>query len=176
MKISGRFFSVVAVLGLLVDSMPATAEDFKEQDRPEKLTLGVMTGMGIVDGMGGLGLYTVDGFRIVDHGFVNEISNQVFAELGLGTQFFGDGIVSSVMYSAHFRWDFHRDSEWTYFALGGLSGASAEVRAGKDDDSRTRWNLAPRFGIGLFRTINESIRIRAEISHDLLVGGVSFAW
>ncbi len=140
-------------------------EEFKGAPPTEVLKLGVMGGLGIVDARGALGFAVAPSYKVVDHGFVEDINNQVFAEMTLGGDFFGGE--SAFLYSAHLRWDFVRNSKWTYFALGGLGGNAI---GGEDG----RWSLAPRFGIGGFYRLDSRMAIRAEISHEFTGVGVSF--
>lgn len=140
-------------------------EEFKGKPPVEELKLGVMTGLGVIDARGALGFALSPSYKVVDHGFVGDINNQVFAEMTLGGEFFGGE--SAFLYSAHLRWDFVRNSKWTYFALGGLGGNAVGGEEG-------RWSLAPRFGVGGFYRIDSRMTVRAEVSHEFTGIGVSF--
>jgi len=140
-------------------------EDFKGSAPAELFKLGVMGGLGIVDANGMLGFTVAPSFRIVEKGFVPDINNQVFAELSLGGNFLG--APNAFTYSAHLRWDFVKNSTWTYYAVGGVAGNSFGGEGG-------RWSLAPRFGVGTFYRVDPRFAIRAEVSHEFTGLGVSF--
>ena len=151
------FFSAGAVLA---------AEDFKGTPPADEWTFGGMTGLGVMDSSAGVALLGFGSKKIVNHGFAPEINNQVFAESQLGPVFFSRG--TAFFYSFHLRWDFIRDELLTPYAIGGVAGYIAGESLGD------KWELFPRFGVGLVWNGWQLFTLRAEISHEMIVGGVSF--
>ena len=127
--------------------------------------LGVLTGLGIIDSELGWSLIGSAAPRLFDRGFVPDINNEVFIELQFGL-LFSSG--TSVFLASHLRWDFHRDSRWALFGLGGFSLISTSTDLG----SRSRFS--PRFGVGVIRMIAARIGVRAEITHNTVLVGSNF--
>ena len=152
---------------LLAISEPArAAEDFKGKEDPSEFDLGAMGGMGILDNHVGFELLGTASKKIVHHGFVNDINNSVSIEVELGPLFVSGG--TAFAYSAHLRWDFVKDTEWTFYALGGLGGDITGASLGD------RVELYPRFGVGAMWKIGQNFNFRGEISHEFVGLGVVF--
>ena len=150
------------------ESASGTAEPWKGPSDPARFNLGVLTGMGVIDSHAGFALLGTASAKIVNRGFVPEINDSVSIETVLGPLFVYD--TASFMYSLHLRWDFERDEFWTLYALGGVSGQIT------GDSLGNRFILFPRFGLGAIYRIHELFALRAEISRELIVGGVMFSF
>lgn len=141
-----------------------TGEDFKKGALSEsEWSLSALTGLGIVNSTYGFATIGALAKKILHHGFAPEINNQVFVEIEAGPVFGIDG--TPVFFSGHLRWDFQKDEQWRLFALGGLAGHVGSL--GND-------GLFPRFGLGAMMELDQGFSLRGEISHELLVAGLSF--
>lgn len=169
-----KTFATVWVLGLaaviclpglvLAEDSKGTApvEDWKGATPAGKMEIGALTGLGLEGGSASFQLLGAASLRVSDDGFIPDINDQVSAEAELGAAFASD---TRFLYSVHMRWDFVKDSSLTPFALAGLSGSAGESVV-----------LAPRFGVGAFWTLASGWTLRAEISRDITVAGVAFAF
>ena len=143
----------------------SSTEDFKGSPSEKEVTAGVTMGYGRADALGGFAVHLNAAKKILNRGFVNDINNQVFLEFELGPVF-RDG-ADPFLYSVHGRWDFQKDSQWTFFAIGGLAGHYYHVA------DKSHVGFYPRFGIGSFYHIVDNVSIRAEVSHELIAVGAS---
>lgn len=144
----------------------AQAEDWKGPIEEPEVRVGVLMGLGILDSSGGATLLGTISRKIVTKGFAPEINNCVSIEGEAGPiSVLGNGALA---YSAHLRWDFQKNDEWTFYALGGVGGNITGAGLGN------RFLLFPRFGVGAFWTLNEKFALRGELSHELTAIGVSF--
>ncbi len=168
MKKLGQVFGRVGLLlvSLISVASNAFAEDWKGKTESSEMSAGVLTGLGIIDGSSGYALLGTFSRKIVPHGFVPDINNLVSIEGAIGPVFLSG--VTATAYSAHLRWDFIKDSTWTFYGLGGVGGNMMSV------NSVSRFEMTPRFGMGAFFRLSDLIRGRAEISHDLVAVGVNF--
>lgn len=145
----------------------AETEDWKGNPDLSEFTFSLMTGAGIIDSSVGLAVAGAASKKIVRQGFVPDINNTVFIEALLGPVFVAGSAQFS--YSTHLRWDFIRDEEWTFYALGGLGGYFTGQSMGNQS------LLYPRFGSGVFWNISEYVTLRGELSHEFMVlGGMIF--
>ncbi len=142
-------------------------EEFKGKSSPVDLNFGALAGMGILDSTAGFQLVGAVAKKIVNRGFIPDLNNQVFAELQFGPLFVASS--TAWFYSAHVRWDFKRDSEWTFYALGGIAGHITGQALGD------RWTALPRFGVGAFCKVAPMLTLRGELSHELIGVGVSYS-
>jgi hypothetical protein len=142
---------------------PSQAEAWKGTPPTLRGDFGVLGGLGWTGNDGRFLILGSAAWKILDQGFVPEINNQVYLETELGVGFGGSS--TRFIYSVHGRWDFIKNEIWTPFAIGGLSGGV--------DGSFT---LSPRFGVGAFWNITPDLTLRGEISSDITVAGVSFAF
>lgn len=154
------------------NSQPAHAQvtpeqEFKGKPSPAEMTVGAMAGMGILDSTAGFQVVGSIAKKIVNRGFVPDVNNQVFIELHFGPLFVASS--TAWFYSTHLRWDFKRDSEWTFYGLGGLAGHVTSNALGD------RWTALPRFGIGTFWKIAPLVTLRGELSHELIAAGISYS-
>jgi hypothetical protein len=152
---------------------PATepAADWKGKADSSEFSFGGMMGAGLIDAAVGVTGFTVVGTaskKILSGGFVPDINNPVSIEILVGPTFLPK--ITGVIYSAHLRWDFVKDSLWTFYALGGWSGITV------DPLSRTKTFITlPRFGVGVFLKIFSQLSFRGELSHDFIGVGVNFS-
>ncbi len=158
-QLSALFLSALCLIGT-----SAWAEDYKGYNPTNDFTLGISSGMGIVDTHVGFSLIGNAAAKIVKDGFIPDIVNPVFLEVAFGPDFVSGA--TFWMYSTHLRWDFVKDSTWTWFALGGFGG---NIVSGKYGD---RVAFHPRFGVGAFYAL-EMLDLRSEFSHELITVGVS---
>src|SRR4051812_9522515 len=99
-------FLSVAGLSLLSTKI-AKAEDWKGTPEESVLSLGGMTGIGTIDAMSGFTIYGTFSKKIINHGFISEITDSVSAEGKLGPVILSGG--SAIVYGVHLRWDFEKD-------------------------------------------------------------------
>ncbi len=144
----------------------AFAEDWKGADDGAEFHLGALTGIGVVDSSGGFAILASGAKKIIRNGFVPDINNSVLIEMELGPMFVSKG--TPFFYSTHLRWDFTKDSQWIFFAIGGVAGHITGSGLG------SRFLLFPRFGVGALWGVAETFLVRAELSHELIAAGVLF--
>lgn len=145
----------------------ATAESWKGPADNAEVHFGALTGLGIIDFNPGFVLLGTASKKIVKNGFVpDDITNSVSIETALGPLFVASTAVFS--YSLHLRWDFEKNQNWTFYALGGAGGYIAGDSFGSNN-----FMLFPRFGIGTFFRVNDLLLIRGEVSHELIAAGVA---
>jgi hypothetical protein len=143
-----------------------TGEDWKQTDLPPLYHFGALTGLGIVDSYGGLALLGTASMTVIDHGFIPQVSDSVAAELEMGPVFVASH--TAFWYSAHLRWDFRKDSDWTFYALGGLAGNDTPEGMGG------HFEIWPRVGLGTIWKVTPAVSLRAELSHEFTGFGVVF--
>jgi len=157
------FLATLAVRGVRAEA----AEDFKGTTPYHVLDLGMMGGLGTFGHDAGFATIGTVALRILEHGFIpDEINDQVFVELQLGPEFMGGE--TAWFTSAHLRWDFPKDDDWTFYALGGVAGNITNSTGG-----RNRVTVLPRVGVGAMWVFDPRIGLRAEVSHELLGAGLS---
>ncbi|MEO5970563.1 MAG: hypothetical protein ABIQ95_11600 [Bdellovibrionia bacterium] len=137
------------------------AEDWKGAPEESVLSLGAMAGLGVIDATSGFTIFGTLSKKIVNHGFVPDITNSVSVEGGFGPVILSSGTATA--YSIHLRWDFEKDKDWTLFAMGGLGG---NVLNGRGE-------FFPRFGIGAFYKMSGPLNARFEISHEAIAAGIN---
>ncbi len=143
------------------------AEDWKGTPEESVLSLGGMTGLGLIDETSGFTIFGTISKKIVNHGFVPEITNSVSVEGAFGPVLLS-GESTALAYSVHLRWDFEKDKDWTLYALGGLGG-NARWRV----PGVSRSELYPRFGIGAFYKMSGPLNARVEFSHESISAGIN---
>ncbi len=142
-----------------------SGENWKGRPYDHNLDVHGGAGLGIFDGSVGLAFIFGAAVKVAHEGLIGDgINDQVFVELSTGPLLTSG--VDPWLYSLHMRWDFHMDLDWTFYALGGLSG-SFGTGVGR---------FFPRFGAGVVRKISDEFGIRGEISHEWLTFGVSFGF
>ena len=149
--------------GLIFMTVPVHAdEDWKGKADSSEISLGGLTGMGIINNSVGFTVLGTVSKKIVKRGFISDVNNSVSIEGLLGPAFIPAG--TAWIYSAHLRWDFVKDDSWTLYAVGGTGGSLLN----------SSFSLMPRFGIGAFLGLQGGLSVRGEISHDLIAAGVNF--
>jgi hypothetical protein len=143
-----------------------SGEDWKTPGLPPLYHFGALTGLGVIDHYGGFTLLGTASMTVMDRGFAPDISNSVAVELEAGPMFTSSH--AAFWYSAHLRWDFQKDEDWTFYALGGLAGNDTP------DSLGGHFEIWPRFGIGTIWRIDAAISLRAELSHEFMGLGISF--
>lgn len=153
----------VLLLGLL-RSYAVFAEDWKGEPETSQISVGALTGMGVIDGSVGYALIATVSKKIISHGFISDLDNSVSIEGQLGPVFYSG--LTPWHYSVHLRWDFEKDPNWTLYALGGAGGNIVSV------NSATRFEFFPRFGVGAFWKMMPNVWWRGELSHELIAIGI----
>jgi hypothetical protein len=168
MKRSTLFGTFVLALSLVIAAHSAHAqESWKGEPDVSEWNFGLLTGLGLIDPSAGFGLIGNVAKKIAHEGFIPDINDQAFIEVGMGPVWAGGGTAFS--YSAHLRWDFGLNPDWTIYALGGLGG---NVR-GKNQGSG--WIMYPRFGAGVMLHFAGAVAARAEVSHEYTMVGLVFS-
>ena len=137
-------------------------EDWKGRSPDSNVTLSPMFGAAFRETGVGIAVAGSAAIRLLEHGFIPDINNQVFLETQLGGIFFPNRDVFS--YAAQLRWDFVKDDRFTVFAVGGLGG---RIGGGA-------WNIFPRFGVGMMVAVARSFDLRFDFTQDALMTGLSF--
>ncbi len=163
----GRLFSRILVAGLLIAST-SFASEWKGKPDSSEVAVGGIAGVGVIDGVGNFTLLGTLAKKIVNQGFIPDVNNSVWLEAQLGP-YFATGFTPWA-YSAHLRWNFNKDAEWTFYALGGLGGAFIPTHAGIP----SKIEMIPRLGIGTFWNVSAMFLIRLEVSHELVGLGMTF--
>ncbi len=159
---------------LLVSGAQAAEKAFKGQPPPYQFNLGGLAGLGVVDSRPGFSLMGTAAVKIMNHGFAEDINNQVFLEAAFGPLFVSGG--TAFQYSFHLRWDFVKDEDWTFYGLGGLGGvitgsSYSPIPLGPTKASSMFY---PRFGIGAMWGLFDIASLRVELSHELIALGIVF--
>lgn len=159
-------FSLLLVL-LLPLTFATASEDWKGKPPEHEITLGGLAGLGFIDAGIGVMFSANAAKKIINKGFVPDINDQVFVEAEWGPLLVKSE--TAFQYSLHLRWDFNKDEQWTFFAIGGVGGTITGSGLG---------SAAPiflRFGLGAFWHINSLVSLRAQGSHESIAAGFSFA-
>jgi hypothetical protein len=159
-----RKYSTVFFLLLMPQAFSAetskVVEDWKGPLDESVLSFGGMTGVGLINGNAGFGFLGTVSKKIMKQGFVPDISNSTSLELALGPVFFSR--FSAFTYSFHLRWDFEKDAQWGFYALGGLGGNVIQSSS----------EFYPRFGVGAFYKTSGLMNVRMELSHEWMGVGI----
>jgi len=165
------FFGVLLALGGALAQAETGTTDWNWPLPTHEWTLGILPGVATINSTTGFGLQVAAAKKIVHKGFAPDITNQVFAEIEGGP--FSASSGSAFMYSAHLRWDFVLNSDWTFYALGGLAGSRTSDRA-----IGNGFQMLPRFGVGalldLERQTHLPMALRGELSRELIALGAQF--
>jgi hypothetical protein len=148
-------------------SASGTAEAWKGKSDGAEVHLGAIAGLGIIDFNPGFVLLGTASKKIVQSGFVPDITNSVSIETQMGP-IFVDG-TALFSYSLHLRWDFEKDERWIFYALGGAGG----YITGSGYAGGNSFMLFPRLGIGTLLRVNDLLEIRGEVSHELIAAGIA---
>lgn len=159
------WITLVGLWLVLMNGGLAFAEDWKGESDISEGSFGVINGLGIINSSTGYTLIGTVSKKIITNGFIPDLSNSVSIE-GLFGPVFLSG-VTGWLYSAHLRWDFEKDVNWAFFAVGGLGGNVVS------QNNHTDFILSPRFGVGAFWKVTPQIKIRGDIAHDLVTVGIN---
>ena len=152
-------------VGILFAGPQSFAEDWKGTPDLGDMSFGGVTGLGIIDGTAGYSLIGSLSGKIISNGFIPSLTDSVSLEGMFGPFFMSN--MTAWLYSAHLRWDFEKDSTWTFFAIGGVGGNFKSV------NSNAQFEMTPRFGVGAFWKLSSQVRLRGDIAHDLIAVGVN---
>jgi hypothetical protein len=147
-------------------STGTVTEDWKGAMPDREFGVGLMAGAGLIEPKYGVALQGQVSRSILKDGWLDDVSDQVFLELSAGPTFV-DGH-SPFVFSTQLRWDFQKDTKWTFYALGGLG---AQI-TGRELGDRSLIHL--RFGAGAFYYLQHNMSLRMEASHEFLGGGLAF--
>jgi hypothetical protein len=155
----------------VISSSPAresvsAAEDWKGPSESAEWSLSALTGLGIVNATPGFAIMGAAAKKILDRGFVPDINNSVWIETEMGPVIAKGS--AAFQFSGHLRWDFVRNDDWTFFAIGGFGGSSTGEKLGD------KFEFYPRFGAGALWKIFADFDVRGEVSHELIVLGAQF--
>lgn len=156
------------LFAIFTSAVSAFASDFQGPENKEKIMVGLSTGIGMIDPKVGIPLVFNTSTRLLDKGWLEDVSDQVFLEFMAGPTFYGGN--APFQWGMHARWDFRRDSVWTYFATGGLGGQITGPETGD------RFAIFPRFGIGALKKLREEFSLRADLSHEWILIGAVFGF
>jgi hypothetical protein len=143
-----------------------SSEDWKGKPETSEWSLTALTGLGIVNATPGFAIMGAAAKKIVDQGFVPDINNSVWIETELGPVIAKGS--AAFQFSGHLRWDFVRNEDWTFYALGGFGGSSTGEKLGD------KFEFYPRFGAGAIWKLFADFSVRGEVSHELIVVGAQF--
>lgn len=147
-------------------SLLFAAEDWKGTPDERTFEVGAQIGVATIDSSAGFGLFGAVSKKIIPGGFIEELNNPVFIELMMGPVFLSGG--TAFAYSAHLKWEFVKNTDWTFYAVGGLGGNVTGESLGK------HFELFPRFGLGSMIHLSDDFFLRSEVSHEWIIIGPSF--
>ena len=146
---------------------PVFAEELFKGKPPEGVfSLGISAGLAPLGSNGGFVSVGNIGAKIVNIGFVPDINNQVWLELGGGVHVGFTGALISGIFSSHLRWDFIVNDSWTLFAAGGVGGWVTSPAGA------TTFVLFPRIGAGAIYYFVPQVGLRLDISHEWSTIGI----
>jgi hypothetical protein len=152
------------------------AQDWKGEPESSRFSLGALTGMGVVDNSSGFAFIGTASAKVVPHGFAPDLRDSVSIEGQMGPLLING--YSSWHFSGHLRWDFEKDDQWTFYALGGLAGNVSSVAYSSSYTTSsyyyTHTEFYFRFGVGAFWKMAKNFYWRGELSHELVALGVIF--
>lgn len=156
------------LLAGLASQRALAAENWKGTPEPSAWALGAMGGLALIDSSTAFTVVGTASIKVIPHGFVNDLADSVSVEAQLGPAFFSQA--TSWHYSGHLRWDFEFNSDWDFYALGGLAGNVTSYGGLVG----TRNEFFPRFGAGAIWKGLQQVQLRFELSHEFFGAGVLF--
>ena len=169
-----RFFGTPCVsimfLASLSLSSASHAENWKGNTQTSPIELGAMGGIAMYANTVHWGLLGSAAYLVLPQGWIDDVDDRVWAEIELGPTFFTSGASSQtgLQYSAHLRWDFTYNQDWTFYALGGLGGFYLPTILGKS------FVVNPRVALGAEFQTKLPMMFRMEVSHEFVGAGVVF--
>ncbi len=144
-------------------------EPWKGKTTVRPYEFGLMSGVSIYGNDASWGILPSAAYLVRDQGFIDDIDDRAWVELQLGPTFFttGSSTQAGIQYSAHLRWDFTYNEQWTFYALGGLSGY------GLPDQYQNSFTIHPRFGTGVQYQTKTPLMFRGEVSAEFIGLGVA---
>jgi hypothetical protein len=150
---------------LLVTTFAFAAEDWKGTVDQSQLDFGGMVGLGNMGGATGFGVVGTVSKKIINQGFVPDMNNSASVEIQIGPVFLPTH--TPFFYSGLLRWDFKKDENIGFYAIGGIGGFTAGSAFG------TSATIFPRFGVGVMWDVFKGpILVRGELSHELIAVGI----
>ncbi len=131
----------------------------------KKADLSVGAGLDFFDSFGLQARYA---HRFLDEGFIENVSDAIYFEGGMGVTFYGNNM-SGFNLLATARWDFQYDPKWILFADIGF-GFNAISGGGNHDV--TGGGFFPAIGSGVIYNFNEDNGARFDLSYQFL--GLSY--
>lgn len=145
-------------------------EDWKGTSPTNEFTLGAHTGLAIINDQAGFAVLASAAKKIMNRGFVPDINDQLFVELQIGPVFVQS--TTALFCGMHLRWDFYKDDDWSFFALGGL-GITQTSSGFPTGGSQSQ--VYPRFGVGAVWSFADIVAVRLELSHEFIGAGLQFS-
>ncbi|HTL13297.1 MAG TPA: hypothetical protein VL588_12465 [Bdellovibrionota bacterium] len=146
---------------------PVASEELWKGPIPDQeIQLSALVGASISGTHGDLAMAFDVAKRVVEHGFIPDISDDVFLELGLGPDLLASP-GTGILYSVHARWNFHMNEIWSLYAIAGVGGSVITTNG-----SNTA-SMHPRLSAGAFYHVAPALALRMEIGADFLGGGIS---
>ena len=137
------------------------AESWKTYSESSSVLISSLAGLGFVGSRAGPSFLFNGSYQFLPEGLIPGIADAFSLETGLG---FCLPVHPPAFYALHLRWDFEKDGDWTFYAVGGMGGApSASVLS-----------FAPHFGVGGFWKGLKIPQVRFEFSSRMLGAGVGF--
>lgn len=150
---------------LLISTFAFAAEDWKGTSDPSQLDFGGMAGLGNLGGSAGFTAVGTLSKKIVAEGFIADINDSASIEIQIGPVFLQTH--TPFFYSGLLRWDFKKDENIGFYAIGGIGGFTAGQVVG------TGATIFPRFGVGVMWDVFKGpIVVRGELSHELITVGI----
>lgn len=160
---------LVALFALVSAAQGLAAQKaFKGESPSQNFHVGGMAGIGVIDSRVGASFQGTAAVKIMNRGFVDDINNQLFVEAAFGPLLLSGSTV--FQYSFHLRWDFIKDLDWTFYALGGFGGmiTGSSYSPAPPAPGRAVSYFYPRFGLGAMWGLFEMVSLRAELSHEFI--------
>ncbi len=158
MKKFGILLLVFAAL-----SQPVSAEEWKNKTSSPPFEFGVITGASLFGSSVGWGILGTAAYLIVPDGWIEDIDERVWVEGFFGPAIFSEGRTETALqFSTHLRWDFTKNTEWTFYAVGGAGGFFLPSIYGN------AFTIHPRFGVGTEFQTKSPVVLRAEVTSDFI--------
>ena len=141
-------------------------EDWKGPENATQFDFGLMSGLGTYNTSTGVAVIGSGAVKVAAEGFIPDVSDEVLVEFQGGPLFMSRG--NAFTWSAHMRWDFNKDADWSFYGLGGLAGSITGASLG------SVWALYPRFGVGTLWNVTDQFTLRAEVSREWITAGLAF--
>ncbi len=139
--------------------LPVQAEEWKNPSQSLPFLVSFLAGLGFVGSNAGSSFLLNGSYQFLPEGFIPGIADALALEGGLGVY---APTTTRLLYGLQLRWDFEKNADWTFYAVGGVGGARPFSLA-----------LAPQFGVGGFWKAWRSAQVRFEVSSRMLGAGVS---